>query len=732
MNVLNRLSFQPGFQIKILPPDRVLLFDDRGYSHLLEGRLYALLAPYLREKYTVDQILKKLSQKASQVDIYHALLRLEKKGIIGEEVKTLPKSLLTFCHRLSVPPEEAVARLKRTSLSFFSLGKGSTQKLKKALREFPFASSPPSSLNIVAADHYCRKELRKFHRQALQTKTPWLLIKPVGIEVWVGPLFIPHQTACFECLLHALQRNQVKNAPPSSKASLDAVSSIGYNLAALEIFKWAVRGSNPELEGKIFSYDSASNRAEHHLVIRRPQCLACQLQNGGIDRSIKPFELVSQKKYFFDGGYRTIAPEETWKNYSHLVSPITGMVQSVVPSSNGCSYTFKALRNRKNLKAPKYLAAGKFLAVSGGKGKTESQAKVGALCETLERLSTAFRGDEVKKRGCYRALKGDAIHPYSCLLFSEVQYQTRKTWNQTCHLFHTIPSPFDETTEIEWSPLWSLTEKCWKWLPTAYCYFGYPFRSDRERFCTGDSNGCAAGNTKEEAVLQGFFELVERDFIALWWYSRLQRPQVDLESFQEPWIEHFLSQYKALGREVWVLDLTFDLPLPTMVAISRKIGSEKEAILFGFGTHLDAKIALSRALTEMSQSVGGTEEEEVYSKKRQGGPEWLRKAHCEENPHLLPMSPFKKYSDYPIYQTEDLAEDIRYCQRLLQNKGLEMLILDLTRPEISLPVVRVVVPGLRHFWNRFAPGRLYDVPVQLGFIPKKLKEEELNPVSIFL
>jgi oxazoline/thiazoline synthase len=49
-----------------------------------------------------------------------------------------------------------------------------------------------------------------------------------------------------------------------------------------------------------------------------------------------------------------------------------------------------------------------------------------------------------------------------------------------------------------------------------------------------------------------------------------------------------------------------------------------------------------------------------------------------------------------------------------------------------LPVAKVIVPGLRHFWARFAPGRLYDVPVRLGWISRPLAEEELNPVPMFL
>jgi ribosomal protein S12 methylthiotransferase accessory factor len=63
---------------------------------------------------------------------------------------------------------------------------------------------------------------------------------------------------------------------------------------------------------------------------------------------------------------------------------------------------------------------------------------------------------------------------------------------------------------------------------------------------------------------------------------------------------------------------------------------------------------------------------------------------------------------------------------------MEMIVLDQTRPEIGLPVVKVIVPGLRHFWAWFAPGRLYDVPVQLSWVPRPVAEEDLNPTPMFL
>jgi ribosomal protein S12 methylthiotransferase accessory factor len=60
-----------------------------------------------------------------------------------------------------------------------------------------------------------------------------------------------------------------------------------------------------------------------------------------------------------------------------------------------------------------------------------------------------------------------------------------------------------------------------------------------------------------------------------------------------------------------------------------------------------------------------------------------------------------------------------------------MLVLDQTRPDVEMPVAKVIVPGLRHFWARFAPGRLYEVPVAMGWLERPTTEEELNPIPIF-
>jgi ribosomal protein S12 methylthiotransferase accessory factor len=72
------------------------------------------------------------------------------------------------------------------------------------------------------------------------------------------------------------------------------------------------------------------------------------------------------------------------------------------------------------------------------------------------------------------------------------------------------------------------------------------------------------------------------------------------------------------------------------------------------------------------------------------------------------------------------------CQQIAEKHGMEMLVLDQTRPDIGLKVVKVIVPGMRLFWKRLAPGRLYDVPVQLSWLKEPRPENQLNPFPMWL
>src|SRR5262249_10854650 len=161
-----------------------------------------------------------------------------------------------------------------------------------------------------------------------------------------------------------------------------------------------------------------------------------------------------------------------------------------------------------------------------------------------------------------------------------------------------------------------------------------------------------------------------------------------------------------------------------------------EDIVFGLGAHLDPKVALLRAVTELNQFLPAvfqvTQETERYHWDAEGVRFW-KTATLASDPYLAPdvRAPLLTLGDYLPLAIGDLYDDICSCARALEERGLEVFLLDQTRPDAGLHVVRVIVPGLRHFWARFAPGRLYDVPVKLGWLPRPLAEDELNPFPIF-
>src|SRR5207237_1382660 len=105
------------------------------------------------------------------------------------------------------------------------------------------------------------------------------------------------------------------------------------------------------------------------------------------------------------------------------------------------------------------------------------------------------------------------------------------------------------------------------WVPSQFCYYNYPAEPDHD-FYRAESNGCASGSTPEEAILQGFMELVERDACALWWYNRVRRPAIDLASFDDPFFRRARAFLRSRHRTLYALDLTGDLGIPVVVALS--------------------------------------------------------------------------------------------------------------------------------------------------------------------
>ncbi|MFQ5568413.1 MAG: YcaO-like family protein [Rhodothermales bacterium] len=441
-----------------------------------------------------------------------------------------------------------------------------------------------------------------------------------------------------------------------------------------------------------------------------------------------------------DGGHRTQTPEAAFDRFRHLIDSHTGVLRHLrrLPTPpGGLLHTYQVQHSLVAVFDTLDKLRANEQAGSSGKGMTDAQARMSAVGEGLERYSAIWQGYEYAVRASYNELKPQAIHPDALLGFSARQYATRTAWNAACPspmLF--VPEPFDEGEVIAWVPVWSLARRQYRYIPARYGFFGYP--DDGTIFCRADSNGNAAGATLEEAVVQGFYELVERDAVAIWFYNRMRRPGVDLASFGNAYFVE-LEQYYAdvLRRDLHVLDVTTDLGFPCFVALSRRTGRKPEDLIKGYGCHDDPVIAIGRALTELNQVLYNVLEETAegatrYYTRDPLGLEWLQTVTVAEHPYLAPdpERPLKTADDYRVGTTDDVLDDVLTSVRRAEAEGLEIYMLNLTRADIGLPVVKVIVPNLVHFWRRLGFRRLYDTPVKMGWCGTARREEEVNPWSI--
>ncbi|MDF5723199.1 MAG: TOMM precursor leader peptide-binding protein [Rhizonema sp. PD37] len=757
--MLYKPQFKSVFRVEIVEGEGLIIVSEKN-AFVLKGNLAQKIAPLINAQHTVDDIITQLQNEFSPNEIYDILTLMEEKGYLIEAEDILPSPTTAFWETLNINSKLLTHRSQTTKVAIKCVGFDSQNvlmsqlhsQLAHALTSLQIQVVEEGDFEIICTDDYLSGELEHYNQRNLQSQKPWLLVKPVGTTLWLGPIFQPSQTGCWQCLAQRLRGNrpiesfiQRHNSTlisgTASQAFLPSTLQTAVSMIATAIAQWIIEDEYQPLLGKMVTLDSQSLNIQKHQLVKRPQCPSCGSPEFYSSSKLTPIVLSSHYKTFTaDGGYRCTYPELTLKNNQHHISSLLGVVRELRENSiadDGVIHTYIAPHNFASFYDDFSSLKKNLRGISAGKGRTPKQAQASGFCEAVERYCGVFQGDELRITDSLQKMGDKAIHPNVCMLYSQEQYANRQILNKTAAAKQWIPEPFNPERVIEWTPVWSLTEEKFKYLPTAYCYYGY--RKQDDIICVADSNGCASGNTLEEAILQGFMEVVERDCVAMWWYNCIRKPGVDLTSFQEPYFLEIKDYYARLNRDLWVLDLSNDLKIPTFAAVSRRNDQSTEEIIYGFGSHFDPKLAIMRALTETNQILSNLIYNKISNNTQPPSDnlllKWLKEAKVSNQLYLAVDSnlPLKVSTDYPQRLfSNDLRDDIFMCLDILTQHNLEMLVLDQSRPDIDLNVVKVIVPGLRHFWQRFAPGRLYDIPVQLGWLSETIPEHQINPNPIVI
>lgn len=514
--------------------------------------------------------------------------------------------------------------------------------------------------------------------------TPALLVLAIKNFVAVSPLFEPGKSVCFSCLSYWLLTSstilELSGLPPGHREAHFAIEAIREAVS--------MQSEPPDhFRNTMLAFHVEQEKRSFHPVYPLRNCpLCCAME-----------------------------VPEGWGLRIHC-SSLTGIVRKMQITSSRAAGAYRAIGEWAS---PLPLAGARPLLKpqeSHGRGRTRDEAEQGCIGEALERYSLIYRGDEPLQRG--RLYDVGGVDPREVLLYSDSQYESREQWNRTADERYFVGEKFDPDQEIDWFPGFDLVNGNSKLLPAGCVLMWYAFRAGEREYARGDTIGCGSGHTLEDALAHALLEWIERDAMAIWWYNRIQRPAVNLESFAMQELLDVRDDLDRIGRNLFLLDCTTDFAIPTYVSVApRKDGTE---LLFAGASHLSPRIAAWKAASEVGQlwfSAVHVNAVDIALK------DWLAES-LESQSYMAPAHEIEAPAEpLPLNSGETVAaivDRLREC-------GLHAYAADLSRTDVLLKTARAVVPGLRHIWNRLGPGRLYDVPVHLGWREEPLKEEQLNP-----
>ena len=730
--------------------DGAALLVSEDYNRVLEGPIWLDLAPLLDGTRSRAEIAAALAGRHAALAVQTALVALAAQGLVVSAEFSMDRAAAAFWSRLGVSPRLAEERLGAGRVSVSGLEPHADNFARRLKAAGLTVTGEAPTLAVTVAPDFLDDALAGDNRRRVAGGPPWLALAPDGAPPLFGPVFRPGGDGpCLACLTQRLSANREADeflrAAGDSRGAVRPRAPGGFvdaalGLAATAVAVWTVLGERSPLHRCAVSLDAAGLESRRHPVTRRPQCPVCgdpRLRRA--DREPAPVRLrPSPAPAHEDGGSRAVPPDETLRRWGHLADPVSGVAAAfgpIAPPDDPWLHVFRSSGNSALRTHDMRQRLHSLRAWCLGKGATAAQAQASALCEAVERRCGTFHGDEIRRRARFVDFPaGDALAPNDIQLFSDRQLADADALNAAEPHFNRVPPRFDPQAEMDWSPVWSLTQGRRRWLPTQLLWFAAPAEDGAARW-TADSNGCAAGNTLEEAVLQGFLELVERDAFACWWYNRAALPGADPGGFGDPWLAEAPARYRARRRDMWLLDATHDLGVPVFVAVSRRTDKQAEDIIYAAGAHLDPRVAARRAVSELNQYLavtgGATADGSGYLSDDAESLQRWRTMRLADEPWLAPAPAAPpRAAPEPVADATDTLRAIEQCRAAVESRGMEVLALDQTRPDIGLPVARTIVPGLRHFWPRFAPGRLYDVPTAMGWRDAPAREEELNPIPV--
>lgn len=722
----DEIVWHPRFSIAHVE-SRGAFFISEDDQYLLDAKEYGCLHSVIDRKQRIADYVLQSSDLVSQVERIRWIDQLLGDGVL---VKADERPSSYFVPNFKGDIEQR--QYAQTALYLLSdaVTAGDLEPWVASLK-------PDREVALVVVDDYLDPRLpgvaTLLHRKGL----PWVLMKPVGARPMIGPVFMPEdaQAPCYHCLFARLVHNHPIREWWRRQDGADhhhalpiyhqadwletTLAHFGTDFCGTDAAQWSLQ----EGKNRLLTLDQDSRSTVEHFLLKRPQCAVCGDPEQDALSAERRFVLNDVHRMDdTDGGYRQLSRQATVDSIRPLISPVSGLIsdlQQLTTVDDDEEIAIYRAAYYQNDYRGEAVTADTFVQLSLGKGVSKSQAMSSALGEALERQAAQYAESDKTLFGTPDNLPLRTVLPQELAPFSPEQYRGFERFSATSLSNPQWVREYDTAKPLHWVRGWSLTRDEEVCFPAAFCLANTPFEDQVHSLYT--HNGNSAGNTREEAVLQGMFELIERDVVAIWWYNQIPRPEISLEVLPADSREKI---ERTLGKnwDYWLLDVSHDIDVVSCVAVARHKNNGQ--FVLGFGTHLQVSVACQRALTELYQLV--------VIKDEVTGP--FDFAAIKPRPYLLPKrnTAAKTLQDYRAETRQNIKDDILQIVAMLQAVDVETCVVDYSRADLPLHTLKVIAPGLCHFWPQLANRRLYDVPVKLGWLSQPLAENQLNPIDLYL
>ena len=363
--------------------------------------------------------------------------------------------------------------------------------------------------------------------------------------------------------------------------------------------------------------------------------------------------------------------------------------------------------------------------VGAGAATTRPMAMAKAVGEAVERYCSAIYDPDSFPLTSYQKAPFRCVPPQTFATYTAAQCA------EPLHHYQ----PFTATTPQHWCPVQAVSTGATWHVPAVYVYVPYYYQAGETPIVQAISTGLACHSSQAEALLSGLCEVVERDAFMLTWQAQVSPPHINPDSLNAE-NQALLQEFLSVGRTVYLLNITQDNGIPTILGIQTTENPHLPALSAAGATAPSPQAAVQKCLEElaltaayMRNTLHALTAEQRASDYRQELDKdahmryWCQHRHLSHIKFLYASQQQMDLQALPDLTQATPAVEVAELVRRVEATGYQVLAVDLTTADIQqcgLYVVRVIVPGYHPltfgYQHRVLGGqRLWTIPQQLGY-----------------